>query len=250
MFIRNCLLSTVVLPLFFLLNAGFKLPLLAQNADTSTPYNNFGPITDYNSALKDSFNSKQIKKGERYNLNNEKAPELGESSESNLFDLPKSHTSKSSSPTDYDTIVVGTVANGQSYLSSDRRNIYSEFKVDLREVIKSPNSHALAAGQTIEIERKGGAIRLPSGKILQRGSLTESMPQVGKRYALVLQFRDDTGSFILKTGYQLEGNHVYSLDDDQSGSSALNHPLKEHGGTENQLVEELRKSASSGKEEN
>jgi hypothetical protein len=75
------------------------------------------------------------------------------------------------------------------------------------------------------------------------------MPQVGKRYALILQYKEDTRSFILITGYQLEGNHVYSLDDDQKSGNALNHPLKEHGGTENQLVEELKKPASPGKGE-
>jgi len=244
MFIRafNCFPSIFLL--FFAIGIS-TCPVYGQAARASAPFNNVGPTTDYSTALTDSFDSSHARKGVRYDIKDSQAPELGENSEPNLFDLPRSHTSKALSASDYDTIVVGTVTAGQSYLSNDKRNIYSEFKITLQEVIKGPAA-GLVAGQSIDIERSGGAIRLPSGKILQRGSLTESMPQVGKRYAFLLQSKEDTLGFILKTGYQLEGAHVYCLDDDQKSAGTLNHPLKEHGGTENQVIEQLRKSASIG----
>jgi hypothetical protein len=242
--IRNIMVFTLALLLLLGTNISNQ-PIYAQTSAASAPYNNFGPVTDYSVALADSSSSTHIKKGGRYNINDDRLPELGESSEPNLFDLPRSHTSKPTAPSEDDLIVVGTVTGGQSYLSNDKRNIYSEFKVSLREVIQR-SAAGLAAGQSIDIERNGGAIRLPSGKILQRGSLTQSMPQVGKRYVFILRSKEDTGSFILKTGYQLEDNHVYCLDDDKK-SVTLSHPLKEHGGTESQLIENLRKWASAGK---
>jgi len=245
MVVRNITRFTVVL---FFLSANISSHFVyAQAASTPAPYKNLGPITDYNSALKNSFDSNHIRKGVRYNIQGQ-APELGENSEQNLFDLPPSHTSKSLSSADYNTIVIGTVAAGQGYLSSDKRNIYSEFNVAVQEVIKA-SARSLSAGQSVDIERSGGTIRLPSGKILRRGLLTESMPQVGKRYVFLLQYKEDTDSFILKTGYQLEGDHVYCLDDNQKDTT-VNQPLKEYGVTENQLIEQMKKSVSAGKEEN
>lgn len=241
MFVRAFKRFSCVPLLFFVIGISIR-PVYGQAAKASAPFNNFGPITDYSTAQTDSFDSSHVRKGARYGINNSQVPELGENSEPNLFDLPRSHTSKTVSATDYDTIVVGTVTGGQSYLSNDKRNIYSEFKITLQEVIKGPAG--LVAGQSIDIERSGGALRLPSGKILLRGSLTESMPQVGKRYAFILQSRTNEAGFILKTGYQLEGTHVYCIDNDQKNVSTLNHPLKEHGGTENQLIEQLKKSVS------
>lgn len=210
-----------------------------QATSASVPYNDFGPVTDYAIALKDSSDSSHSIKGMRYNLNGSHVAELGESSQPALFELPHSHTAKSISSAGCDTIIVGIISGGQSYLSNDRRNIYSEFKVRLQEVLRSSVT-PLSSGQSIDIERSGGAIRLPSGKILQRGSIAESMPRVGGKYVFLLRYKQDTNSFILKTGFQLEGDHVYRLDDEKAAAENLSHPLKEHGGTETQLIEHLK----------
>src|SRR6266404_379586 len=127
----------VVLLLFF----GVNIPthsIYVQSASASAPFNNLGPITNYSSALKDSADSNHIKKGARYNINDSQVAEIGENSEPNLFDLPRSHTSKTLAASASDSIVVGTVIGGQSYLSNDKHNIYSEFKITLQEVIKGP----------------------------------------------------------------------------------------------------------------
>jgi hypothetical protein len=98
-------------------------------------------------------------------------------------------------------------------LSNDKRSIYSEFKVKVLEVVKATGAMSLRADDSIEIQRKGGAIRLRSGKVLVRGALADSMPQIGKRYLLFLKYNQDTDDFAIVTGYQLDGNDVYRLDD-------------------------------------
>jgi hypothetical protein len=223
----------------------------ARSGTAAAPDKSFGPITDYDSALRNPFDSNQARRSMRYNINSE-SPELGESSSQNLFDLPPSHSPISTSISDSDTVIIGTVLQGQAYLSGDKRNIYSEFSVSVQEIIKA-QSVSLSAGQSIDVERRGGTIRLPSGKILKRGSLAESMPQIGKRYLFLLQYKQDTDSFVLKTGYQLEGTHVYCLDEKDKkdkGDKPLQHPLKEYGATESQLIDQTKKAVSTDKEEN
>jgi hypothetical protein len=138
-----------------------------------------------------------------------------------------------------DAVVVGTVSAGQTYLSNDRRNIYSEFKFTIREIIKTPNGLYLQTGDSIDIRRTGGAIRLQSGKVVVRGALADSMPLVGKRYLLFLKYDQDTEDYGILTGYELAGNEVYRLDDLSYGESnhqEIIHPLRKEGVAEDQFL--------------
>jgi hypothetical protein len=71
--------------------------------------------------------------------------------------LPLTHSKKDPMPFDTsDAVVVGTVTVGQSYLSNDRRDIYSEFKVKLGEIIQNSNTVYLRANDSIESKAKMG----------------------------------------------------------------------------------------------
>jgi hypothetical protein len=140
-----------------------------------------------------------------------------------------------------DAVVVGSATSGQAYLSNDERNIYSEFSVAVQEVLKDPATRHIQAGDKIDIERQGGAIRLPSGKVLIRGLQDYSMPLVGKRYLLFLKYDQSAEDFHIVTGHQLEGQHTYNLDELGYSSTdrhhdTLVHPLDEQGENEEQLL--------------
>src|SRR5690348_3067868 len=133
-----------------------------------------GPITDYSAALPNSNDVLRFRRGERHNIPDPSLLELGENSETAIWDLPETHFQKNAMPFDAsDAVVVGTVSAGQSYLSNDRRNIYCEFKLKLHEIIKASNASYLLVADSIDIQRKGGAVRLPSGKVLTRGALAD-----------------------------------------------------------------------------
>ena len=208
-----------------------------------------GPITDYNAALPNSNDVLGFRRGERYNIPNPSLPELGENSQT-LWDLPESHFQKSPMPFDTsDAVVVGTVTAGQSYLSNDKRNIYSEFKLKLLETIKTPIAPYLRARDTIDIQRKGGAIRLPSGKVVVRAALVDSMPQVGKRYLLFLKYDQGAEDYAVLTGYLLDGNEVYCLDDlsySESNHEEAVHSLHKKGVTEEQFLVRARSTRKNG----
>jgi hypothetical protein len=84
---------------------------------------------------------------------------LRDDSEVGLVELPLTHSKKDPMLFDTSDAVVVGVTVGQSYLSNDRRDIYSEFKVKLGEITQNSNTVYLRANDSIDIQRKDGAIR-------------------------------------------------------------------------------------------
>lgn len=223
-----------------------------RSAPSASPQYNSGPITDYNAAIPNSNDNLRFRRGERYSAPNSSAPELGEDSETTLWDLPETHFKKDPMPFEgSDAVVVGTVTHGQAYFSNDKRSIYSEFKFRIQEIVKTATTVSLRAGDSIDIQRKGGAIRLPSGKVLIRGALADSMPQIGKKYLLFLKYDQGADDFGIVTGYQLDGTEVYRLDDLSYGESnhqKVVHELRKEGITEDEFLHRA-KEKSSGKDQ-
>jgi hypothetical protein len=199
-----------------------------------------GPITDYSAALLNSGDVLRCRRGERYNIPDPSVPELGEDSDPGIWDLPPSHFRKDAMPfAPSDVVVVGMVTAGQSYLSNDRRRIYSEFKLRLQESIKNSTNFYVRVGDSIVIQRQGGAIRLPSGKVVTRAVLADSMPQTGGRYLLFLKYDQSTEDYSVLMGYQLNGNEVYRLDDLDSQDSnfpQVVHLLRREGVSEDEFL--------------
>ncbi|HEU4714638.1 MAG TPA: hypothetical protein VFS76_23945, partial [Pyrinomonadaceae bacterium] len=96
--------------------------------------------------------------------------------------------------------------------------IYSEFQIKLDTVIKNDPANEVRVGQPLIVERSGGRVRLPSGKIVVSWVRNQNMPEPGKRYVLFLthsfQARDDAPKdFNILTGYELRNGLVFPLDD-------------------------------------
>lgn len=110
-----------------------------------------------------------------------------------------------------DAILIGEIGRAHAYLSSDKTSIYSEFSVLVTEVLKD-RSAAILIGNRITVERAGGAVRFPSGKILVRGLLGKPLPKMTGRYAFFLKRNEDGEDFSLVTAYELRGGQVFPLD--------------------------------------
>ena len=75
----------------------------------------------------------------------------------------------------------------------------------------------VAAGETVRVERSGGRVRMPSGKIVVSWTNHQNMPKIGSRYVLFLthdfEIAGDTGDdFYLLTGYEFKDGKVTPLD--------------------------------------
>jgi len=137
-------------------------------------------------------------------------------------------------------VVVGTVKSAHAHLTPDKTGIYSEFQVAVDTVIKNdPNSVVKTKG-TITVERRGGRVRMPSGRIVISWVSHQNMPRVGGRYVLFLTHQFETPNdtpkdFYLLTGYELRDGQVRLLDDTQPG-----HPITRYDGTtETTLLSDL-----------
>jgi hypothetical protein len=105
-------------------------------------------------------------------------------------------------------IVLGTVINAKGYLSEDRSAAYSEYKVNVTDVLKGPDK--LANNQIIA-EREGAKIILPTGRKITYWVMKQGTPQIGHRYMLFLKNTPEGDYFIL-TGYELAKGRVSPLD--------------------------------------
>ena len=222
-----------------------SLPLSLLSAQTPTfnpvapPVYSVGPLTEYSAAQPDTTDAVRFRRGERYNIPDPTVPQLGETSEA-IELQSETHFRREPLPFDNsDAVVVGTVRAGQAYLSNDKRRLYSEFKVELQDVIKSPTGPYLMAGDSIDVQREGGKVRLPSGKVLVRAATANSMPHIGSRCLLFLKYSSDTQDYALVTGYELRGAQVYRLDErkfEEDNHQRVEHPLREEGKTEDEFL--------------
>ncbi|HEX8502549.1 MAG TPA: hypothetical protein VF659_18345 [Pyrinomonadaceae bacterium] len=130
------------------------------------------------------------------------------------FGLPSSHAPDEPAipAVKSDAVVVGSVADAQAYLTGDKTDIFSEFRVRLDDVIKS-STGALAAGDLIITTRGGGGVRFPSGKVIRYGHHGKPLPRVGRRYVLFLRHNNDgSDDYSIVTAYELRDGHVFPLD--------------------------------------
>jgi hypothetical protein len=194
-----------------------------------------GAINDYNAAVSTS-DPIRLRRGvlhdpkpetgpltydllEENELNDATGP-LGESSDVDLgtaSTLPLEYSD--ATPTDTsDAIIIGTVSSSSSYLNNSKRGIYSEFKVEIQQILKGQR---ISIGQSIDTVRVGGRLRLPSGKILVRNRTGYSYPLHGRQYLFFLKEFDthDSEYFKIVTGYELSaGKVVASIDTDDTGN--------------------------------
>jgi hypothetical protein len=131
-----------------------------------------------------------------------------------ILELPVIHApAEPALPADQsDAVVIGTITGAQAYLSNNRSNVYSEFTVQIEEVLKGNSASTLGVGSTITTARAGGRVRLPNGFIHRQGFLGKGMPLRGRRYLLFLRHNDQGQDFSIITGYELRGGRVFPLD--------------------------------------
>jgi hypothetical protein len=111
-----------------------------------------------------------------------------------------------------DTVVIGEIMDAQSYLSNDKTGIYSEFNLSVNEVLKNDAHLPLSPGCSLEMEREGGRVRFPSGRVHWYAIDKENMPRVGRRYVLFLTRESQEQVYRLLIGYELSASKVLPLD--------------------------------------
>ena len=128
-------------------------------------------------------------------------------------------------------ILIGEVAKAEAYLSQDRTAVYSEFTIRIDETLKTDKSFSAVLGDSFVVERLGGRVRLPSGKLAVSVIDQQDMPRIGGRYVLFLTHSfplgGETDDLYILTGYELRNGFVFPLD-----KISPKHPIAAYRGTD------------------
>ena len=151
-----------------------------------------------------------------------------------------------------DAVVRGTITGAEAHLTPDKTGIFSEFKIVIDLVLKNDAENPLDVGRTMNVERNGGRVRMPSGKIVVSWVKNQNMPRLGGRYVLFLthtfESRGDAGKdFYILTGYELRDGQVFPMDDTLPG-----HPITAYTNTSesvflNDLISAIANSSNTSK---
>src|SRR5262252_4697773 len=170
------------------------------------------PVTDYDAPQSTNAeeNAKRWKKNKHYDDGGMVMKNPGEGTASTLeshafFALPALPTAQS------DAILTADVLKSEAHLSNDKTGVYSEFNVQVNEVLKNTGP-TLSQGSLIVLSRRGGKVRYASGRVFQYEIMFQYMPAVGGRYVFFLKAIPDTDDYEFLTGYEIESGHVQPLD--------------------------------------
>ena len=131
-------------------------------------------------------------------------------------------------------ILIGKIIETEAVLSNDRTSVYSEFTIQIDEILKD-DSQQLTPNSSVVVERQGGRVKFPSGHISLEVVSGAGMPRLGKRYVLFLTRIPLDQSLYIHFGYELTGSKVALLDEYQ------NHPSQLYKGMdEAKLISDLR----------
>jgi hypothetical protein len=171
------------------------------------------PLTDFEAPLPTDpeKRAKRIKRGKKYDKPNvpvEPHAGYGQSITNNHWYtfIPALPTTQSN------VIVVGEILSSQAYLSDNKAGVYSEYSLQVQQVLKD-NNNVVTSGNQIDLEREGGRIRQPSGRITRYSIGGQNMPRIGKRYLFFLTYSASDQTFEIITGYELRAGRVFPLDE-------------------------------------
>lgn len=171
------------------------------------------PLTDLEtpSPADPEMRKKRLRRGEKFDkpkLNVEPNANFGQSITNDHWYLSITALPVAQS----NVVVIGNIISSQAYLSNNKEGIYSEFGFQVEKVLKD-DSHVITIGNRIDVEREGGRIRQPSGRITRYSIAGQNMPRVGKRYMLFLTCSNPEQAFDILTGYEFRAGKVFPLDE-------------------------------------
>ena len=175
----------------------------------------FGPIADYQSPESNN----PIEKAKRADKGNRHKGRFGK-----IDDVPGGNVLRAEVSDSYlekiaaipaaesNVVLIGQIVDAQAYLSPDKTGVYSEFTIQIEELLKNNSRSTLTSGATLIAERSGGRVRLPSGHTQSFTLSDQLMPRVGRRYVLFLRYVYQGDDLLILTGYELRDGSVLPLD--------------------------------------
>ena len=181
-----------------------KSQLTARESDDAAT-----PVVELYNSSSTAVSTDRLSKNRRYDNEAIVKSEI-EPGIANVVKEPLEHISDL--PTDKSELIVeGRVTDSAAFLSSDRGAVYSEFTVQVNNILKDTSGLNVKTGDSIVTERFGGRVKYPNGQIVRYGIVGQGSPAKGKDYLFFLS-RAEQGNYNVLTAYELQGNKVKALD--------------------------------------
>lgn len=185
------------------------------------------PVVDWNTELRAQADAVRVRRNAKYDTREAGANPadfvFSEQSplELTVFPDPGTPAEPAFPVSQSDAIVVGNVTSAAAHLSNDRTHVYSEYAVT---VIKKFKGDQVQENSAITIERAGGRIKLPSGRMLiRRGIDGKNFPSLNSVYIFFLRQNKDADDFNIVTAYEVKGDVIYPLDRSPQQSQPLSY---------------------------
>lgn len=117
---------------------------------------------------------------------------------------------------DSDLIIIGRTISGDAFLSNNKRGVYTEFAVQIDQMLKNDTGTKLSVGVSVFTDRAGGFVRYRDGKKLIYKIAEHRMLWTNSSYLLFLSSDKQSPNYKLLTGYELVGDRIEQLDTGRS----------------------------------
>jgi len=118
-----------------------------------------------------------------------------------------------------DAVILGTVAEARAELTEDESGVYSEFTINIDEVLKDDSQQPLSPGNSIVVDRPGGRVKYDTGHISLFWLAGFGMPGKGGQYVLFIERGGPDEDYRIITGYEIRQGRVYPLDKSTSSDT-------------------------------
>jgi hypothetical protein len=109
-------------------------------------------------------------------------------------------------------IIVGEVIEINAHMSNDKRGVYSEFAVQVKEILKNDAAKNVEQGGVVFADRAGGFVRYSNGQRIIYESAQRPLPFISEEYVLFLT-SDESPNYAILMVYELKGNRIIQLDE-------------------------------------
>jgi hypothetical protein len=123
-----------------------------------------------------------------------------------MGDFPSIPTQKSNA------VIIGVVTDTRAFLSNNKSIVYTEYTVQIKEVLKGGDQSLVGTAEFLTFERLGGAVHFPSGRTRKFREYSFGTPIKGHEYVFFLTYNDVGHSFSLLTAYELSNGRAIALD--------------------------------------
>jgi len=94
-----------------------------------------------------------------------------------------------------DVVVVGNITHLQPFLSTDKKNIYTEYTLKVVEPVKNAVGVPALPGDSLTLLRQGGVARFSDGRVVKHEIRNGVEPVPNQQYLVFLRYRPQLDAF-------------------------------------------------------